>query len=271
MTDRGPREPIGVDGHVPSIARMYDYYLGGKDNFAADRAAADQLLETAPEVVSIARENRAFLGRAVRYLAREAGIRQFLDIGTGLPTRDNVHQVAQREAPDAQVVYVDHDAVVLAHARALLATDPRTIVVGGDLLEPEVLLTDPDVRAHLDLGRPVALLLVAILHFISDDDRPYEMVARLREALPPGSHLALSHVVYEHHPEAIERAEEVYRGFLHRTGHARRTSEDVRRFFGDWELVDPGLTYVTGWRSDGPHRAAAPERMWIVGGVACKP
>ena len=271
MADRGPREPIGVDGNIPSIARMYDYYLGGKDNFAADRAAADHLLETAPEIVAIARENRAFLGRVVRYLAREAGISQFLDIGTGLPTRDNVHQVAQRESPDSQVVYVDNDAVVLAHARALLATDPRTVVVGADLLEPETILADPDVRAHLDFGRPIALLLVAILHFVSDDDRPYEVVARLRDAMPPGSHLALSHVVYEHHPEAIDRAEEVYRGFLHRTGHARRTSDDVRRFFGDWELADPGLTYVSGWRPKGPRRSTAPERLWIVGGVARKP
>jgi len=262
--------PAEIDASVPSIARMYDYYLGGKDNFASDRNAADRLLTTAPEIVTIARENRAFLGRAVRYLAGEAGIRQFLDIGTGLPTQKNVHEVAQGEAPDARIVYVDNDPTVLVHARALLVSDPRTIVADADLLKPETILDDPAIRAHLDFDRPIALLLVALLHFVSDDDRPYDMVARLRDALPAGSHLALSHVVYEHHPEAIEEAEEVYRGFLHRTGHARRTREDVTRFFGDWELVDPGLTYVTQWRPTGPARID-PAKVWIVGGVARKP
>jgi len=262
--------PAGVDASIPSIARMYDYYLGGKDNFASDREAADRLLAVAPEIVTIARANRAFLGRAVRYLAGEAGIRQFLDIGTGLPTQNNVHEVAQEEAPDARVVYVDNDQAVLVHARALLATDPRTVVVDADLLDPETITDHPAVREHLDFDRPVALLLVALLHFISDDDRPYEMVAKLRDALPAGSHLALSHVVYEHHPEAIEEAEEVYRSFLHRTGHSRRTRDDVRHFFGDWELIEPGLTYVTQWRATGP-APTDPAKVWIVGGVARKP
>jgi hypothetical protein len=270
MVEDGGEAPIGVDVHTPSIARMYDYYLGGKDNFPADRAAADTLLAVAPEIATIARENRAFLGRAVRYLAGEAGIRQFLDIGTGLPTRNNVHHVAQEQAPDSRIVYVDNDAVVLAHARALLATDPRTVVVHADLLGEQPVTDLPEVRAHLDFDRPIALLLVAILHFISDDDRPFEVVARLRDALPPGSYLAVSHVVYEHNPEAIEQAEEVYRGFLHRSGQARRTREDVLGFFDGCGLVDPGLTYVTQWRPDRLVRPGA-ERVWIVGGVARTP
>lgn len=269
MTGDARPAPNGIDARVPSIARMSDYYLGGKDNFASDRAAANRLLETAPEIVPIARANRAFLGRAVRYLAREAGIRQFLDIGAGLPTQDNVHQVAQREAPESRVVYVDNDQVVLVHGRALLATDPRTIVVDGDFLRPETIIANPAIHAHLDLDRPVALLLVALLHYISDDDRPYDLVARLRDALPAGSHLALTHVVYDHHPEAIDQAEDVYRAFLQRTGHARRTRADVERFFDGWRLVDPGLTYATQWRPDGPVWTD-PSMVWIVGGVARK-
>jgi len=269
MTDDARPAPIGVDPRIPSIARMSDYYLGGKDNFASDRAAADKLLATAPEIVTIARASRAFLGRAVRYLAAEAGIRQFLDIGTGLPTQDNVHQVAQRAAPDARVAYVDNDQVVLIHARALLATDPRTIAVDGDLLDPGTIIGNPAVRAHLDFGEPIGLLVVALLHYISDDDKPYDVMARLRDALPSGSHLALTHVVTDHRPEAIDEAEEVYRSFLHRTGHARRTTADVARFFDGWEPVDPGLTYATQWRPDGPVRED-PATVWIVGGVARK-
>ena len=261
--------PAGIDPHVPSIARMYDYYLGGKDNFAADRQAADGLLATAPEIVTIAKENRAFLGRAVRYLAEEAGIRQFLDIGAGLPTQQNVHEIAQASAPDSRVVYVDNDQDVLIHARALLATDPRTVVVDADFLRPETIIDSPVVRDHLDFDRPIALLVVALLYYISDDYDPYEKLARLRDALPAGSHLALTHIVYEHHPEAVEAAEEVYRGFLQRSGHSRRTHDDVVGFFDGWEPVDPGLTYVNQWRPERPV-STDPSRVWIMGGVARK-
>lgn len=262
--------PAGIDASVPSIARMYDYYLGGKDNFASDRSAAERLLTIAPEIAVIARENRAFLGRAVRYLAGEAGIRQFLDIGTGLPTQSNVHEVAQGQAPNSRVVYVDNDPSVLVHGRALLATDPRTIVVDADLLKPETIIDHPAIREHLEFDRPIALLLVALLHFVSDDDRPYEMVARLRDAMPAGSYLALSHVVYDHHPEAIDEAEEVYRSFLQRTGHARRTREDVLGFFEGWGLVDPGLAHVTEWRPGDGRARMDPSIVWMVGGVARK-
>jgi hypothetical protein len=260
----------GVDVNSPSIARMYDYYLGGKDNYAVDRAAADRLLAVAPEIAELSRANRAFLGRVVRFLS-EAGVRQFLDIGTGLPTQDNVHQVAQACAPDARVVYVDNDPIVLTHARALLAENPQTLVVDADLLDPVSILDNPRIRAHLDTGRPMAILLIAILHFLADDDRPYEIVARLRDAMPSGSYLAVSHVVSEVHPEALSTAQDLYRSFLKRTGDARRTREDVLGFFDDLELLDPGLVYVSEWRPDPADAALGAERAWIVGGVARKP
>jgi hypothetical protein len=169
------------------------------------------------------------------------------------------------------VVYVDNDPIVLTHARALLAENPRTLVVNADLLDPCCVLDDPRINAHLDTGRPLAILLIAILHFLADDDGPYEIVARLRDALPPGSYLAVSHVVSEVHPEALDTAQDVYRSFLKRTGDARRTREDVLGFFGDLELVDPGLVYVGEWRPDPAGTALDAERAWIVGGVARKP
>ncbi|MBC6460805.1 SAM-dependent methyltransferase [Actinomadura sp. HBU206391] len=261
--------PPGIDTASPSIARMYDYYLGGKDNYAVDRAAADKLLAVAPEIAEISRRNRAFLGRAVRFLA-EQGIRQFVDIGTGLPTQNNVHQVARTHAPDARVAYVDNDPIVLAHARALLADNAETIVAEADLLDPDSVLANPVIRRHIDFDRPVAILLIAILHFFADDDRPYEIVARLRDAIPAGSYLALSHVVSEDHPEAIDAAQDVYRSFLKRSGDARRTRADVLEFFDGFELVDPGLVYVSRWRPDETDDVPEADDAWIVGGVARK-
>jgi hypothetical protein len=184
--------PSGVDVSVPNVARIYDYLLGGKDNFAADREAAGLALRAVPQMRSLALENRRFMIRAVRFCAR-AGIRQFIDIGAGLPTQDNVHQVAQRADPGAHVVYADNDAVVVSHGRALLAEDRRTAVIQGDLLQPEEILDHPDLRALIDLDQPVALLLVALLHFIPVESGPDESVARLRDALPPGSYLIVSH------------------------------------------------------------------------------
>jgi hypothetical protein len=262
--------PPGIDTASPSIARMYDYYLGGKDNYAVDRAAADKLLAVAPEIAEISRQNRAFLGRAVKFLA-EKGIRQFVDIGTGLPTQNNVHQVVRAHAPDAKVAYVDNDPIVLAHARALLADSDQTIVVDADLLDPDTILGHPAIRRHIDFDRPVAVLLIAILHFFADDDRPYEIVARLRDAVPAGSYLALSHVVAEDHPEAIDAAQDVYRSFLKRSGDARRTHGDILGFFDGLELLDPGLVYVSRWRPDEKGDLPGAEKdAWIVGGVARK-
>ncbi len=184
--------PCGVNPAVPNVARIYDYFLGGKDNFAADRAAATKIAEAAPDVVQRTRENRAFLGRAVRFLA-ETGVRQFLDIGTGLPTQDNVHQVAQRFISDAHVAYVDNDPVVLTHAGALLATDARTIVIEADMREPTKVLHHATANGFIDLDQPVAILMVAVLHFLPDADRPAEIVATFREHMGPGSYLVISH------------------------------------------------------------------------------
>jgi S-adenosyl methyltransferase len=181
---------------------MYDYFLGGKNHFAADRETAETVLATAPTTRITARENRAFLGRAVRYLVAEAGIRQFLDIGTGLPTASNVHDVAQAVQPSARVVYADNDPLVLAHARALLTSSPegRTAYIQADLRDPEVILSSPTVREVLDFSQPIALMIVAVLHFVHDEFKPATAIATLLDALPSGSYLAASHVTGEHLP-----------------------------------------------------------------------
>ncbi|MFC7650675.1 SAM-dependent methyltransferase [Streptosporangium lutulentum] len=189
---------------------MYDYYLGGKDNFAADRAAAQKIIDLAPDAPEKARANRAFLGRTVRYLAAQ-GIRQFVDIGASLPTQENVHQVALAEHPDSRIVYVDNDPVVLTHARALLADNPNTLVVEGDVHAPQAILDHPDVQAHLDFDRPVATLLLAVLHFVQDDEEANRIVASLRERLVPGSHLVISHIYPGNHlAETIRAGARIY-------------------------------------------------------------
>ncbi len=208
MAHRAARRTL--DLNTPNVARMYDYYLGGKDNFAADREAAEQALRFAPQIRFAAQQNRAFMGRAVRHLA-EAGIRQFLDVGTGLPTRNNVHEVAQRAAPGARVVYVDHDPVVLAHGRAILGGAEHVHILQADLRRPEEILDNPEVRERLDFEQPIAILLVAIVHFLQDADDPEAIVARFREALPRGGHLVLSHVCGEAFPESVSGVTEVYR------------------------------------------------------------
>jgi S-adenosyl methyltransferase len=180
--------PTGVDASMPNFARVYDYLLGGKDNFPVDRATAEQALAVAPELRVMARENRAFLQRAVRFLVAEAGICQLLDIGTGLPTQGSVHEVAQQVAPDARVVYVDADPVVIAHSRAMLASSDKAAIIQADLRRPEELLDHPELRALIDLGEPVAVLLVAILHGVTDAEDPVGVVTRLRDAMAPGSY-----------------------------------------------------------------------------------
>jgi hypothetical protein len=194
--------PSGIDVSRPHTARMYDYYLGGENHYPADRELADKVLASMPAARTAARENRAFMGRAVRFLAEEIGLRQFLDIGTGLPTSNSVHEVAQAVAPSARVVYADNDPLVLAHARALLTSSPagRTAYLQADLRDPESILAHPSVRELLDFGQPVALMLVAILHFIPDEARPEEIVGTLLGALPPGSYLVASHGTTEHDP-----------------------------------------------------------------------
>jgi S-adenosyl methyltransferase len=257
--------PPTFDTSVANHARVYNYLLGGKDNFAADRAAGDAAIRAYPATVYAAQTNRAFLGRVVRFLAGEAGIRQFLDIGTGIPTANNTHQVAQAVAPQSRVVYVDNDPVVLAHARALLTSSPAgaTAYIDADLRDPAKILAQ--AARTLDFSQPVAIMLIALLHVIGDGDDPHASVARLVSAVPSGSYLALSHVASDIEPDKVADA----MGRLSRLGRQEgrpRTHAEVTRFFGDMDLVEPGLVQVPQWRPDTP-----PERsvaMW--GGVARK-
>jgi SAM-dependent methyltransferase len=262
----GHRVPLGVDLTVPSVARMYDYYLGGKDNFGVDRQAADNVIAALPDMPMMVRENRRYLHRAVRFLAGDAGMRQFLDIGAGLPTQGNVHAVAQSVAPDARVVYVDNDPMVVTHGRALLSDNDRVHVVEADLRDPEKILAMAET--FLDLEEPVALLLIAVLHFVPDEQNPWDIVARLRDALPVGSHLAISHVTGDYHGEATAAAGRVYE----EQTSARmvfRSYDDVLRFFGDFELLEPGLTTKSLWRPEGSVPLGANEQ-WGYAGVAIK-
>ena len=208
-----PELPTGIDTSRPHPARTYDYFLGGKNNFAADREVAEKGLAGWPAIRVGVRENRKFLARVVRYLAGEVGIRQFLDIGTGLPTADNMHEVAQAVAPSARVVYVDNDPLVLAHARALLTSSPegRTAYIHADLRDPAAILNDPVTREVLDFTQPIALMLIAILHMIPDEEKPAEIVATLLDALPPGSYVVASHITGEHNAGAAA-GERTFRG-----------------------------------------------------------
>ncbi|MFI0371188.1 SAM-dependent methyltransferase [Actinomadura sp. 1N219] len=254
-----------LDPDRPSVARMYDYYLGGKDNFSADREAANRVMAAIPSAREITRANRGLLSRAVRMMAG-LGVRQFLDIGSGLPTQENVHQVAQRAAPDSRVIYVDNDAIVLAHARALLADNPLTTVVEGDLREPEGIIDHPDVRARIDFDRPVGLILLAVLHFVPDEDRPAEIMARLRGPLAPGSHLAISHAYAGGVSQDIEaQVRSAYDG----TGPGcfiPRGVDEIRTFFEGTELVGPGLVQVADWRPEGePDRSDMSQPGFLAG------
>jgi S-adenosyl methyltransferase len=261
-----------VDVSRPHPARMYDYYLGGKNHYAADREVADKVLAGAPSARTGPRENRAFLGRTVRFLTAEAGIRQFLDIGTGLPTTDNVHEVAQRIAPSSRVVYVDNDPLVLAHARALLTSSPegRTAYIQADLRDPAAILSDPVIREVLDFSQPVALMLVAILHFIPDEFRPAEILATLLDALPSGSYLVASQVSAEDNPVLIGNAMSAYQA-AGLPAQARDSGDFARLAFAGLDLVPPGVVLVSEWRPqpDGPR--PAPAELSLYGGVGRKP
>lgn len=228
------RAPAGIDVHTPNVARIYDYMLGGKDNFAADREAAEQIIKAFPESREGVQLNREFLGNAVRYLAAEAGIRQFIDIGAGLPTQQNVHQVAHAVDPEARTVYIDNDPVVCVHGRALLASLPTVAMVEADLGRPEELRDRVAATGLIDFDQPVALLLVAVLHFLED---PYEDVAKLREMLPPGSHLVVTHMTMrEDRSDDTDAVRDVYTRA--NSGVVPRTMADIRRFFGDYEVLD---------------------------------
>jgi len=258
----------GIDTTVPNVARIYDYLLGGKDNFAADREAAKQLIEAIPDVAAIARDNRSFLGRVVRYLATHGGIRQFLDLGGGLPTQANVHELAQRVAPGARVVYVDNDPVVASHGRALLASGGQVGMAFGDLRDPAGILRHPDVLAVLDLAQPVAVLCTSTLHFVADDAEPHAIIAEYRDRMAPGSYLAISHGTLEEDPGGEGgKAETVYRRASSQL-HVRPLPE-VRRFFDGFELVEPGLTWIAEWRPE-PGTAPTGRQHSMRGGVGRK-
>jgi O-methyltransferase involved in polyketide biosynthesis len=266
-----PDPPAGMDTSKPHAARIYDYFIGGENHFAADREAAAEVLRNSPSVRVAARENRAFLGRAVRYLAAEAGIRQFLDIGAGLPATSNVHHVAQAAAPSSRVLYADNDPLILAHAQALLASRPegRTAYIHADLRDPAAILSDPVTRQVLDFGQPIALILVAVLHFIRDDDQPARILATLLDALPPGSYLAASHLTTEHDPAATTAGQQVMRraGITMRK---RDSAEFATLAFRDLELVPPGVVLVSEWRPDDAGPRPAPAEVNCYGGVARK-
>jgi hypothetical protein len=266
-TAAGGDEPMPFDTSVAHVARVYNYWLGGKDNFAADRAAGDASIRAFPNIGLSARSNRAFLARAVGYLAGEAGIRQFLDIGTGIPSANNTHQVAQSVAPDSRVVYVDNDPVVLSHARALLASAPEgaTEYIDADLRDPGQIL---DGAAQLlDFDRPVAVMLMAILQHIDDGDDPYQIVGTLMDAVPPGSYLAISHPASDIDAEAMARMAVALNQMMAEKvtfrGHAA-----AARFFARLELVEPGVVQASKWRPRTQAEADSPAALWA--GVARK-
>ncbi|HVB42525.1 MAG TPA: SAM-dependent methyltransferase [Streptosporangiaceae bacterium] len=271
MTDDWAAEDTASGGNwedfdtgVAHSARVYDYWLGGKDNFAADRAVGDIVVQAFPDVVLTARANRAFLGRTVAFLAADAGIRQFLDIGTGIPAANNTHQVAQAIAPQTRVVYVDNDPIVLSHARALLASHPAGITgyLDADLRDPERILQD--AASTLDFTQPIALMLIAVLHFITDDDNPHQIVATLLDALPPGSYLALTHGTKDIVTVSQNVARATMNG-LNRSMAEQVTLRDratVERFFAGLELVEPGLVPASQWRPDAEADPDQPIGLW---------
>ena len=265
----GSQAPAGLDVTVPNVARMYDYYLGGKDNFEADRVAAQKVLTLIPGLRRAAVENRRFLRRVVRFLAAEAGIDQFLDIGVGLPTQGAVHEVAHEVNPAARIVYADYDPVVIAHGQALLAVKDKSVMVQADLRQAAGILAMPEVTAHLDLTRPVAITLFAILHFIADDMDPAGIIARLRDAVAPGSYLAFSHIGSDFFPDkqALAKAVEVYEKASERVW--PRGRDEILGFFDGFDLLEPGLVPKHEWRPVTSVAPGTPTIQW--GGVGRKP
>jgi hypothetical protein len=236
------------DVNVAHIARVYNYWLGGKDHFAADRSAGDATIGVYPGIRMSAQANRAFLARAVRYLAGTEGIRQFLDIGTGLPTANNTHEVAQATVPSSRIVYVDNDPLVLAHARALLTSTPEgaTAYLDADLRETGKILEQAAVI--LDFGQPVAIMLIAVLHYIPDLAEARDIIARLLAAVPPGSFIAISHAGSDLFPHEIAAFEKNLNEYLPGDRHVARPREDVALFFADTTLLAPGVVRVSEWR-----------------------
>jgi len=268
----GPAAGVGrdeLDTGIPQSARVYDFLLGGKDNYEADRAVGAALVAQAPALPVMVRAQRALLARLIRYLVVEAGVHQFLDIGTGIPAADNVHEVAQGLVPESRVVYVDNDPIVLAHARALMRSSAggRTAFIQADVREPETILADPRLDAVLDTSAPIALLLVGIVHHLREDDRPYEVVRRLVDWLPSGSHLALVTPSADFDPPLMASIA----GTAERSGipYVPRSRAETDRFFDGLEYVDPGLVPILAWRPEG--RVKDPDAVHGWAGLARKP
>ena len=276
--DRSRREtkypPPGVDAKAPNVARVYDAFLGGKDNFAADRQVVEFALRVTPNAPAAARANRAFLRRAVRYLVAEAGITQILDIGSGLPAPGNVHEVAHEINPSVRIVYVDNDPVVYTHGQALLADARTTEVITGDVRQPAEIVDHPIVQQFIDFRQPVGLLLLAVLHHISDDENPSGAVAALRDVMPACSHLVISSCRMPGTDLAEQRAKtiEILRLFHERLGSGHwRPEENIRGWFGDWDMLPPGLVPLPSWRPDEPGEVAQDTTYHgLIGGVARK-
>lgn len=267
----GVGEHVDLKTNVPHPARIYDYLLGGKDNFQADRDAAEEITVDWPHLPESMRANRNFMGRVARYLAEERGIRQFLDVGTGLPTAPNLHDVVQQVVPDGRVVYVDNDPIVLIHARALLTSTPegKTAYIDADLRDPDAILSAPQFAETLDLSEPIALSLIAILQFIPDEEEAHTVVRRLMERLPSGSVLALSTVTADSAPGEVTDGVAAYnaRGIPTKA----RTLAEVRRFFDGLSLIEPGVTLVNHWHPDDAARATPDAHVHMYGGAATKP
>ena len=271
-TARLGEDPLAPDWVPPEIdttkahpARIYDFFLGGKDHFDVDRQAGEVVLKVIPTAREMVRENRAFLGRAVRHLA-EAGITQFLDIGTGIPGPGNTGDVARSINPDARVVYVDYDPSAVAHSRRLLAGNPDAGVVLADMRDSAAVLGHPVTRALLDFDRPIGLLMVSVLHFIPSTDDPFGMVARYRDAVAPGSYLTISHATHEASPGAAADVERLYASTA-RTSAYTRSHAEITRFFAGSDLVEPGVVYLPLWHPRSPEPPEHPERAWFYAGV----
>lgn len=267
LSDQVPKASFDVT--VPNVARIYDYFLGGKDNFAADREAAEELRSLLPDAEIACRENRGFLRRAVRYLASDLGIGQFIDIGSGLPTADNTHEIAQAIRPDARVAYIDYDPVVVTHGRALLGSSPNVAVIDADLRRPGVIVGSQSLTDLVDFSAPLAILLAAVLHFIPDSDDPYGIVNIVKSVMAPGSCLVISHATQD----SVSREETLGGMSIYDKASAPmipRRHDDVLKFFDRMDLVHPGLVNISEWRSS-QRRSRRPVRGLIYGGVARKP
>jgi hypothetical protein len=259
--------PAGIDVSRPSAARVYDYILGGAHNFEVDRALGDELIRTSPDVATTMRANRVFLRRAVRFLA-ESGVRQFLDIGSGVPTVGNVHEIAQDAAPESTVVYVDVDPVAVGHSEAILAGNDRAGVICADMREPEQIMAEARQLGLIDVDRPLALLLAGVVHFVPDADDPAGLVRRLVEPLVPGSYLLLSHTTFDGQPPEVIQAQRLAARTateLFPRPHAR-----ILEYFDGLRLVDPGLVFIPLWRPDPGERVEHPERISAYAGVGRK-